>query len=81
MSLHDQHTLDDMTPFVEEWKDLEGSNTMFTSSIKYHGSSKWEIQYFPWWLDYPLGSCPREDFIGLGLLCNILHPFLSESEK
>ena len=50
-----------MPQFVEEWKDLEGSGSMFTTSIKDRGLSDWEIQYCPWWLDYPLGAYPREE--------------------
>ena len=52
-----------MSQFLEEWKDLEGSGSMFTTTIKDRGLSDWEIQYCPWWLDYPLGSCPREEGI------------------
>ena len=58
-----------MPQFVEEWKNLEGSDCMFTTSIKDHGLLEWEVKHCPWWLDYPLGSYPREEGLYYKCIC------------
>lgn len=58
MQLHDEHSLDDMPTFVEEWIDLSREGCMFPSWMKDRGLGEWEVECCPWWIDYPIGECP-----------------------
>ena len=47
-----------MPTFVEEWVDLSKQDSMFPSWMRNRGLNEFEIEYCPWWLDYPLGQFP-----------------------
>lgn len=59
MKLHDEHSIEEMPTFVEDWIDLSGHGSMFSPWIKDRGLNEWEMQYCPWWLDYPIGEYSR----------------------
>lgn len=59
MKLYDEHAIDKIPECTQEWKDPLSIGTMFPKWINDRGLSKWEIDYCPWWLDYPHGQWPR----------------------
>ena len=59
MQLHDEHSLEDMPDFIDKWIDLSIDDCMYPPWMKDRGLSEWEVQYCPWWVDYPIGEYPR----------------------
>ena len=59
MQLHDEHSLEDMSDFIDKWIDLSIDDCMYRPWMKDRGLSEWKVQYCPWWVDYPIGEYSR----------------------
>ena len=58
VKLYDENTLDEMPSFVEEWRDTKLEGCMYPPWMLERGSSNWEVQFCPWWIDFPIGEYP-----------------------
>lgn len=61
IKLYDENTLDELPSFAEEWRDTKSEGCMYPQWMLERGLNIWEIQFCPWWVDFPIGEFPIEE--------------------
>ena len=73
-----------MPTFIEEWTYISREDCMYPPWMKDRGLGEWEVQYCPWWIEYPIGEYPRyeadnykSDFLLPELACdNVIYSLM-----
>ena len=53
--------LDELPLFIEEWKDTTMERCMYPTWMLERGLNNWEMQFYPWWIDFPIWTYPFEE--------------------